>query len=89
MVLEALKKIFFKVILKIECNVLFIMIISIDTKSDFSNINIGIPQGSILSPLLFNVFLNDLHIVFNSSIPILFADDTNLILKIKMLILLN
>ena len=27
--------------------------------------------------------LNDLHIVFNSSIPILFADDTNLIVKDK------
>ena len=60
-----------------------------DTKSDFSNINIGVPQcSSVLGPLLFNIFLNDLHIVFNSSIHILFADDTNLILNIKMLILL-
>ena len=48
-----------------------------DTKSDFRNINIGVSQGSVLGPLLVNVFLNYLHIVFNSSI--LFADDTNLI----------
>ena len=54
-----------------------------DTKSDFSNINIGVPRGSILGHLLFNIFLSDLHIVFNYSIPILFADDTNLILKIN------
>ena len=36
-----------------------------------------------MGPLLFNIFLNDLHIVFISSIPILFADDTNLIFKDK------
>ena len=54
-----------------------------DTKSDFSNINIDVPQGSVLVPLLFNKFLNDLYIVFDSSIPILFADDTNLIFKDK------
>ena len=36
-----------------------------------------------MGPLLFNIFLNDLYIVFNSSIPILFAYDTNLIFKDK------
>ena len=54
-----------------------------DIKSDFSNSNIGVPQGSVFGPLLFNIFLNDLHIVSNSSIPILFDDDTNLIFKDK------
>ena len=54
-----------------------------NTKSDFINTNIGVPQGSDLGHLHFYIFLNDLHIVFNSSIPILFANDTDLIFKDK------
>ena len=41
-----------------------------DTKSDFRNIYIGVPKGSVLDSLLFNIFLNNLHIVFNYSIHI-------------------
>ena len=41
-------------------------------------ISCGLPQGSILGPLSFLVYINDLCNVCKSTLPILFADDTNL-----------
>ena len=43
--------------------------------SDWSTTTSGIPQGSVLGPLLFNIFINELPACFNSSCA-LFADDT-------------
>ena len=52
-----------------------------DTVSDHQTVKCGVPQGSILGPLLFLVYVNDLPSSCSSALPILFADDTNLFLS--------
>ena len=46
--------------------------------TDLETITCRAPQGSILGPLLFLIFVNDLHKVTKYLDPIMFADDTNL-----------
>ena len=41
----------------------------------------GVPQGSILGPLLFLLYINDMHRASNVVSTITFADDTNLFLS--------
>ena len=49
-----------------------------DKQTNIETITCGVPQGSILGPLLFLIFVNDLHKVKKYLDPINFADDTNL-----------
>ena len=49
-------------------------------KSDWSAVSSGVPQGSVLGPILFLVYVNDLPTCVRSGTK-LFADDTKLYVR--------
>ena len=48
------------------------------TNSEQLNVSCGVPQGSILDPALFILYVNDMCNVSTTLKYILFADDTNI-----------
>ena len=54
-----------------------------DALSSFGNLTCGVPQGSILGPTLFLVYINDLCEVLKTLKPVLYADDTSLFVGSK------
>ena len=53
--------------------------------SDVGEIEVGVPQGSCLGPLLFLIYINDLPKVVQGSSVTMYADDTSLCLGCEVI----
>ena len=57
-----------------------------DIKSEYCLISTGVPQGSILGPLLFIIYMNDIAEASDLFDFILYADDTSLTTTVKLIL---
>ena len=49
-----------------------------NVKSNVRNIHIGLPQGTILGPILFLIYVNDFSYCFTDCKCVIYADDTTI-----------
>lgn len=52
-----------------------------DSLSSFKNVNAGVPQGSILGPLLFSFYINDVSKIGAKPTFVIYADDTTILFR--------
>ena len=53
-----------------------------DTSSEFKTVSCGVPQGSILSPFLFLIYVNDMNVAVKCKL-LLYADDSAILVSEK------
>jgi hypothetical protein len=61
----------------------------ITVTSSLKAIKHGVPQGSVLGPLSYFLFLNALPLVIQNAEVVLFDDDTNILITGKTILSLN
>ena len=80
----------FMVICKISYSYLKMQYVVInDTQSERRQVTCVLLQGSIIGPLLFILYVNDLHKSLSKSFSILFADDTIFMINNKHKAVIN